>query len=150
MALTTKKVATAKKVARPPIKPPNQDPDPVGFAQVLAETSAQLEEAYQERLRAFLQKFDLVRFEPAARQRIQAAETPPGGPATFLVALTVHPRDASGFPRLVGRLATPFEEPQPDGAPDAAEDGAYTIGLFGDKIPASRLKQVRLRKGRRR
>jgi len=41
-------------------------------------------------LRAFQRKFDLVRFEPAARQRIRAAETPPGGPATFLVALTVH------------------------------------------------------------
>ena len=38
-----------KKPARPPIKrirPPHPDPDPVGLAQVLAETSAQLEEAY--------------------------------------------------------------------------------------------------------
>jgi hypothetical protein len=102
-------------------------------------------------LRAFLRKFDLVRFEPAVRQRIRAAETAPGGPATFLVALTVHPRDASGFPRLVGKLATPFEEPQPDEAPDAAEDGGeYIRGLFGDKIPASRLKPVRRSKGRRR
>ncbi len=150
MALTKKKVATAKKVARPPIKPPNQDPDPVGFAQVLAETSAELEEAYQERLRAFLRKFDLVRFEPAVRQRIRAAETAPGGPATFLVALTVHPRDASGFPRLVGRLPTPFEAPQPDEAPEAAEEGKYIRGLFGDKIPVSRLKPAPRSKGRRR
>ncbi len=149
MYVVQKKLATAKKVARPRVKPLNPDPDPVGFAQVLAETSAQLEEAYQERLRALLRKFLLVRFEPAVLQRIWAAETAPGGSATFLVALTVHPRDASGSPRLVGRLATTFEEPQPE-APDAAEDGAYTIGLFGDKIPASRLKQVRLRKRRRR
>ena len=140
----------AKKVARPRVKPPNPDPDPVGLAQVLAETSAELEEAYQERLRAFLRKFDLVRFEPAVRQRIRAAETAPGGPATFLVALTVHPRDASGFPRVVGKLATPFEEPQPDEAPDAADDGEYIRGLFGDKIPASRLKPVRRSRGRRR
>ena len=150
MALPTKRVATAKKVARPRVKPPNPDPDPVGFAQVLAETSAQLEEAYQERLRAFLRKFLLVRFEPAVLQRIWAAETAPGGPATFLVALTVHPRDASGFPRLVGRLATPFEEPQPDEPPEAAEDGEYIRGLFGDKIPASRLKPAQRSRGRRR
>jgi hypothetical protein len=88
----------------------------VGFAQVLAESSAQLEEAYKERLRDFLRKFDLVKFEPTLRQRIRAAETASGGPTTFLVDLTVHRRDASGFPRLVGKLATqatPFVEPQP-------------------------------------
>ena len=60
MALTTKKAATAKKLARPPIKPPNLDPDPLGFARVLAETSAQLEEAYHAQLRAFLRKNLLV------------------------------------------------------------------------------------------
>ena len=150
MALTSKKVATAKKVARPPIRTPHPDTDPLGFAQVLAEISAELAEKYQTQLRAFLRKFDPIRFEPAVRQRIRAAETASGGPATFLVALTVHPRDASGFPRLVGRSATPFEAPQPDEPPDAAEDGEYIRGLFGDKIPASRLKQVRLSKGRRR
>ena len=60
MPLTSNKVATAKKVAPPPIKPPNPDPDPAGFAQVLAEISVQLEEACQERLRAFLRKNLLV------------------------------------------------------------------------------------------
>jgi len=155
MALTTKKVATAKKVAaaqkvaRPPIKPPNPDSDPVGFAQVLAQTSTQLAEAYQEQLRAFLRKFDLVKFEPAVRQRIRAAETASGGPTTFLVALTVDRRGTSGFSRLVGRLATPFEEPPPDEPPKAVEDGKYIRGLFGDKIPLSRLKPARRSKGRR-
>ena len=89
----------------------------MGFAQVIAEISAQLEEAYYAQLRAFLRKFVLVEFEPAVRLRIRAAETTEDGPVTFLVALTVHPRDASGFPRLVGRLATPFEEPQPTNRP---------------------------------
>ena len=112
--------------------------------------SEQLKQTYDAQLRAFLRKFDLVRFEPAVRQRIRAAETASGGPATFLVALTVHPRDASGFPRLVGRLPTPFEAPQPDEPPEAAEDGPYIRGLFGDKIPVSRLKPAQRSKGRRR
>ena len=115
----------SKKVAQPPIKSPRPDPDPVGFAQVLAEISAQLEEAYQERLRAFLRVFHLVKFAPAVRQRIRAAETASGGPTTFLVALTVHRRDASGFPRLVGKLATPLDGRPPAEPPKAAEDGAY-------------------------
>jgi len=110
----------------------------------------QLQQAYYAQLRAFLRKFDPIRFEPAVRQRIRAAETASGGPATFLVALTVHPRDPSGFPRLVGRLPTPFEAPQADEAPDVAEEGKYIRGLFGDKIPVSRLKQARRSKGRRR
>ena len=149
MAMTTKKPARqSKQRARPPLQ--SQDPDRVGFAQVIAEISAQLEEAYYAQLRAFLRKFVLVEFEPAERLRIRAAETTEDGPVTFLVALTVHPRDASGFPRLVGRLATPFEEPQPDEPPEAAEDGEYIRGLFGDEIPVSQLKQVRRNKGRRR
>jgi hypothetical protein len=85
--------------------PGETDPDPLGLFPALSE---QLQQTYYAQLRAFQRKFDLVRFEPAARQRIRAAETPPGGPATFLVALTVHPRDASGFPRLIGRLPTPL------------------------------------------
>jgi hypothetical protein len=108
--------------------PGETDLDPLGLFPTLSE---QLQQTYYAQLRAFQRKFDLVRFEPAARQRIRAAETPPGGPATFLVALTVHPRDASGFPRLIGRLPTPFEAPQADEPPDAAEEGKYIRGLFG-------------------
>jgi len=112
--------------------------------------SEQLKQTYDAQLRAFLRKVDLVRFAPAVRQRIRAAETAPGGPATFLVALTVHPRDASGFPRLVGRLQTPFEASLSVEAPDPAEEGKYIRGLFGDKIPVSRLKPAQRSKGRRR
>ena len=115
MALIAKKVATAKKVARPTNQAAHEDPDPLGLFPALSE---QLKQTYYAQLRAFLRKFDLVRFEPAVRQRIRAAETASGGPATFLVALTVHPRDASGFPRLVGRLPTPFEAPPPDEPPE--------------------------------
>ena len=95
----------SKQLARPTIPTPEPDPDPLGLFPALSE---QLQQTYYAKLRAFQRKFDLVRFEPAARQRIRAAETPPGGLATFLVALTVHPRDASGFPRLIGRLPTPL------------------------------------------
>ena len=137
----------SKQLARPTIPTPEPDPDPLGLFPALSE---QLQQTYYAQLRAFQRKFDLVRFEPAARQRIRAAETPPGGPATFLVALTVHPRDASGFPRLIGRLPTPFEAPQADEPPDAAEEGKYIRGLFGDKIPVSRLKPAQRSKGRRR
>ncbi len=157
MTLTTKKPARLpskqplasplKQGVRPPIKPRNPHADPLGLFPALSE---QLKQTYYAQLRAFLRKFDPIRFEPAVRQRIRAAETAPGGPATFLLALTVHPRDASGFPRLVARLATPFEEPQSDEPPDAAEDGAYIRGLFGDKIPVSRLKPAQRSKGCRR
>jgi hypothetical protein len=150
-----------KKPARPPIKqmPPlalplkpgvrprirsmHADADPLGL---FAGLSAQLKQTYDAQLRAFLRKYDFVRFEPAVRQRIRAAETAPGGPATFLIALTVHPREASGFPRLVGRLPSPSEAPPPD----VAEDGQYIRGLFGDKIPVSQLKPAHRSKGRRR
>jgi hypothetical protein len=147
MALPTKKVATAKKLARPPIQSPNPGPDPLGLFPALSE---QLKQAYDAQVRAFLRKVDLVKFAPAVRQRIRAAETASGGPATFLVALTVHPGDASGFPRLVGRLPTPLEAPSPAEPPEVPEDGQYIRGLFGDKIPLSRLKPAQRRKGRRR
>ncbi len=136
-----------KQGVRPPIKPRNPNADPLGLFPALSE---QLKQTYDAQLRAFLRKVDLVRFAPAVRQRIRAAETASGGPATFLVALTVHPRDASGFPRLVGRLPTPFEAPQADEPPDAAEEGKYIRGLFGDKIPVSRLNPAPRSKGRRR
>jgi hypothetical protein len=81
----------SNKVARPPIKPP--DPDPAGFAQVLAEISVQLEEAY--RLRAFLRKFLLVEFEPAELQRIIDAGTAQEWPPVTLPAtLTIYRCDA--------------------------------------------------------
>ncbi len=76
-----------KQGVRPPIKPRNPNADPLGLFPALSE---QLKQTYDAQLRAFLRKVDLVRFAPAVRQRIRAAETASGGPATFLVALTVH------------------------------------------------------------
>ena len=147
MALTTKKVATAKKVVRPPIKPPNPDPDPVGFAQVLAETSAQLEEAYHTRLRALLRKFLLVRFEPAVLQRIVDAGTAQEWPITLPATLSVYPRDASGFARVDGALQTPFEESQPAGPVDDPEY-VDVNGLFGQTVRVNRPKRGWRNKGR--
>jgi hypothetical protein len=88
MAVTTKKFATAKKFARPPLKPPQPDVDPLGLFPALSE---QLKQAYHAQVRALLRKFDLIKFEPGVRRRIRAAETASEGPVTFLVALTVHP-----------------------------------------------------------
>ena len=162
MAMTTKKPARlpsqripplalqSKQRARPTVPTPEPDLDPLGFAQVIAEISAQLEEAYYAQLRAFLRKFVLVEFEPAVRLRIRAAETAEDGPVTLPITLTIHPRDASGFPRLVGALETSFADPPPDEPDDAPEFGPYIVGMFGDKIPLDRLNQVRGRKGRRR
>jgi hypothetical protein len=136
----------SKQRTRPPIKSKHPDADPLGLFPALFE---QLEQAYHEQVRALLRKFDLIKFEPGVRQRIRAAETASGGPVTFLVALTVHPRDASGFPRLVGKLAPPFQQPQPEQPPDAAEEEEYIDTIFGEKIPASRLKPGRRSRGRR-
>ena len=102
-------------------------------------------------MRALLHKFVLVKFEPAELQRIVEAGTAQEWPPVTLPAtLTVYPPDASGFARVDGALATPFEAPPPDEPPEAAEDGAYIRGLFGDKIPVSRLKPAQRSQGRRR
>jgi hypothetical protein len=124
----------SKKLARPPIKPRSQDLDPVGFAQVLAETSAQLEEAYHTRLRALLRKFDLVRFEPAVRRSIFAAVTAQGGPVSFDVTLTFYPPDATGFARVVGELKTPTAERSAKPQPDDPEYGPWIKSLFGERV----------------
>ena len=94
--------STSKKVARPTTRTPKEDADPVGFASVLAEKSAKLEEAYHARLRAFLLKFLLVKLKPAVRRRIIEAATAQGRPVSFDLRITVYPRDASGFARVVG------------------------------------------------
>jgi hypothetical protein len=130
MPSTSNKVATAKKVARPPIKPANPDPDPVGLAQVLAEISTQLEEGYQEWLRAFLSKFLLVEFEPAELQRIIDAGTE-WPPVTLPATLTIYPRDALGFVRVYGALETPPEEPQSAGPADDPEYVDYNTLFDG-------------------
>jgi hypothetical protein len=144
----------SKKLARPTIRTPKEDTDPVGFARALAEVLGKLEEAYHARLRAFLLKFLLVRLEAAARRRILEAGTAQGGPVSFDLRITVHPRDASGFPRVVGKLGTTSaelsDEDQPDQQPGAPEDGPYIETLFGKRVPVSRLKTKRRRFGRRR
>jgi hypothetical protein len=137
MALTT------KKFARPTTTAPNDGPDPLGLLPAL---SAKLKEAYYVRLRAFLLKFLLVRLEAAVRRRILEAGTAQGGPVSFDLRITVHPRDALGFARVVGALKT--DEDQPDEQP--AEDGPYINTLFGERVPVSHLKTGRRRFGRRR
>ena len=52
MAFIAKKVPTAKKVARPTNQAAHEDPDPLGFAQVRAEISAELAEKYPHLLQA--------------------------------------------------------------------------------------------------
>ena len=128
MTLKSKPVATAKKVARPPVKHPHPDPDPdpMGFRRVLAEISTKLTEIYQERLDVLLSKYLLVEFEPAELQRIIDAGTE-WPPVTLPATLTIYPRDALGFAHVYGALP---EESQPAGPPD---DPAYVDvqGLFG-------------------
>jgi hypothetical protein len=134
------------------IRTRNQSADPLGFAKTFAEMYAKLEEAYHARLRVFLVKFLLVRLKPAVRRRIIEAATAQGRPVSFDLRITVHPRDAHGFTRVVGALLSDdFRgEDQPDQQPDAPGHGSYIIGLFGNPIPASQLKPGRRRLGRRR
>lgn len=143
-----------KNFVRPTSRTPHDDPDPLGFASVLAETSAKLEEAYHARVRAFLLKFLLVKLKPALRRRIIEAATAQGRPVSFDLSITVHPRDASGFARVVGELKTLSaelsDEPQPDEESDAPERWPYITTIFGEQVPASLLKTGRRRGGRRR
>ena len=147
-------VLTSKRRARPTTMVPTDDPDPVGFGTTLAEMIAELQDAYRARLHAFLRKFTLVTLAPAVRRHIFAVVKAQGGPVTFDFRITFHPPDASGFYLAVGALKTPGGEPadeaEPDQQPDAAERGPYIISLFGEKIPASRLKAKRRRFGLRR
>ncbi len=117
----------------------------MGFGKAFAEISTQLEEAYHARLRAFLRVFLLVRLAPTVLRYMLDAATTQGGPVSFDLRITVYPRNAWGFFRVVGALKT--DEDQPDEQP--AEDGPYINTLFGEKVPVSRLKTGRRRFGRR-
>jgi hypothetical protein len=155
MAMTTKKPARlpsqriqplalqSKQRARPPLQAPDPDADPLGFAQVIAEISAQLEEAYHTRLRALLRKFDLLRFVPALRRSISAAVTAQGGPVSFDVTLTFYPPDASAFALVIGELkphtAERSAKPQP-AEPDDPDYGPWITGLFGERVRMRRPK----------
>jgi hypothetical protein len=146
---------TSKKGARPTTKALNDDPDPVGFGRVFAEIYAKLEEAYHAQLRAFLRRNLLVGgLAPAVRRRIFAAVTARGRPVDADFRITFYPPDASGFFRADGALKTPVAEltaeTEPDEESDAPERGPYITTLFGEKLPASRLKTRRGRFGRRR
>ena len=140
MALTSK-----TKLPRSTTRKPNENPDPLGFA-------AKLEEAYQEWLRALLRDNLIGKLKPAKLRGVVAAGTARGQPVSFPLTITVDPGDASGFARVVGKLETPVAElaaeAEPEEQPDASEP--YIIGLFGDKIPLSRIKPKRRRGSRRR
>jgi hypothetical protein len=120
---------------------------------MFAELCTKLKEAYYAQLRAFLRRFLLVRFEPAVHRRIVDAGTNHGGPVSFLATLTVYPRDAKGFARVVGKLETSLaelsDEHLPDQQPDDPEYGPYLNGLFGP-VRMVRPKRGWRRLGRRR
>ena len=142
-----------KKVTRPTTKAPNDGPDPLGFGATLAEIIAELQDAYRVRLHAFLRKFTLVRFEPAARRHIFAVVTAQGRPVSFDFRITFYPPDASGFYRAVGALKTPVAELTAETEPDEESDAPepYVTTIFGEQVPASLLKTGRWRRiGRRR
>ena len=127
----------------------SQSVDPLGFGKVLDEIDGELAQAYYARVHAFLEKYIIVGFAPAAHQRILAAATS-RGPAALATGLKVHPRDASGFARVDGALLSDAlaDADQLEEQSDASEP--YFIGLFGDKIPLSRIKPKRRRGSRRR
>ncbi len=83
---------------------------------------AKLAEAYHVRLRAFLRRFLLVSLEPAVLRGIVDAGTTHGGPVSFPLTITVHPRDAKGFARVVGKLETPPVELSDEHLPDEQEE----------------------------
>lgn len=135
-----------KKVTRPTIRTPNEDPDPLGL---LAALSAKLADAYYAQLSVFLrEKLIVGGLEPAVLRFILDAGTAQGRPVRLPATLIVHPRDAMGFALVVGRLETPF--PEPSDQPDAPGDAPYIDTLFGERVPASQLKTGRRRVGRRR
>jgi hypothetical protein len=90
---------TSKKRARPTTRAPQKDADPLGFA-------AKLADAYQEWLRSLLRDCLLVSLKPPVLRRIADVGTAQGEPVTIPLAITVHPRDASGFALVVGELDT--------------------------------------------
>jgi hypothetical protein len=136
---------TSKKVARPTISsPPLQDPDPLGFFPAI---SARLQEAYRKWLHTLLRDYLLVKVEPHVRRRLLDAGTAEGLPVSFSLTITVHPRDSSGFARVVGALETPF----PDQHSPDDPDGTYVTSLFtGKAVWMPRPKRGWRRFGRRR
>jgi hypothetical protein len=151
MALTTKKVAAAKKVARPPNKPQNPEADPLRLFPGL---SVQLQQTYDAQLRAFLHKFVFVRLAPAVRRSISAAVTAQGGPVSVDFRITFYPPDASGFLRANGELITPVAALAPEGERDEQSDdpeyGPQFTGLFGEHVRMRRPKGGWRKSGRRR
>ena len=115
---------TSKKFARATIGTPEEDADPLGFA-------AKLEEAYHVRLRAFLRDALIVRLKPAKLRGVVDAGTIQGGPVSFPLTITVYPRDASGFARVVGELET-ADLPLDFSSIDPA-DGPFLTSLFTEK-----------------
>jgi hypothetical protein len=144
--------STSKKGARPTTKALNDDPDPLGFGTTLAEIIAELKDAYRARLHAFLRVFLLVRLAPAVLRTIFDAATTQGGPVSFDLRITVYPRNALGFFRVVGALKTPPAELSDDDWPDEESDAPeqYVTTIFGKQVPASLLKTGRGRGVRRR
>lgn len=134
-----------KKVTRPTIRTPNEDPDPLGLFAALC---AKLEDAYYAQLSVLLRKNLMVGgLEPAVLRFIVDAGTAQGRPVSFPATLIVHPRDATGFALVVGRLETPI--PDLSDQPDAPGDGPYINGLFGP-VRMRRPKRGWRRFGRRR
>ena len=141
-------MTSTKKFARPTIQTPNEDPDPVGFAGMFPQFLAMLEQAYRARLRPFLRRFVLVRFDPAVHRRLLDEATARGQPITYYPAITVHPRGATGFARVVGKVETwpagAWEDPPADQQSDDPEEEPYMLGLFtGEKIPLSAFKEMK-------
>jgi hypothetical protein len=137
------------KLAQPTSRTHNEEPDPVGFGTPLAEMIAELKDAYHARLHAFLRVFLLVRLAPAVLQSILDAATAQGGPVSFDLTITVHPRSASGFFRVVGALKPPSDELSDEPLPDEPE--YYVHSIFSDvPVRVGPPKRGRRRFGRRR
>jgi hypothetical protein len=135
-------VMQSKQRARPPIKPPNPDADPLGLFPALFE---KLKQTYDAQVRAFLRKFLLVGgLAPAVRRSISAAVTAQGGSVSLDVTLTLYPPDASAFARVDGALITPVvelaAETERDEQSDDPEYGPYFTSLFGERVRARRPK----------
>jgi hypothetical protein len=160
MAWTAKQVARSKKLAFSekvtwPTAPTlnnaptlSKDPDPLGFGTTLAETIAELQDVYRERLRAFLEvsaRLDLV---PPVRRRIFDAATARGRPVSLDFTITFYPPDASGFRRAVAELQTPLTELADEAEPDDGPEYMDYNTLFDGVVRKYRPKGG-WRKGRR-
>jgi len=150
----SKKLALSEKVTRPTAltlntaPTLNKDPDPVGFGTTLADTMAELQDLYRERLRAFLEvsaRLDLV---PPLRRRILDAVTARGGPVSLDFTITFYPPDASGFRRAVAELQTPLTELADEAEPDDGPECVDYNTLFDGVVRKYRPKGG-WRKGRR-